>query len=138
MEATTESAIDQPAERAAALARGEALTENERIRVTEPAAAHIRKMVAKANALGLRVGIKRAGCSGWMYDVKLAESINSSDYAFAVPGESWVVVVDAASLPTIKGLTIDYQGEGLSRRLTYHNPNVSESCGCGESFALSR
>jgi len=131
---TAEKTVTAPI--AEALARGERYPEHERITVTPAAAAHIRKMVDKAQALGLRIGTKKSGCSGWMYHVALAESIGADDLAFSVPNERWWVVVDAASFPYLKGLTIDYQGEGLSRRLTYHNPNVSESCGCGESFAL--
>lgn len=120
-----------------AVARVAALAPDESIRVTPPAAAHIRKMLAKAPAaVGLRLGVKRSGCSGWMYQVTLAETVTPDDLAFPVAGEAWVVLVAESDLPMLKGTTIDLTGDALSRRLTYHNPNAQASCGCGESFAV--
>jgi len=121
---------------AAALDRAASLPETARISVTAAAAAHIRKMVSKAQALGLRLGIKRSGCSGWMYQVELANEIREEDLAFSVGEEAWVVLVASADLPAIQGTTIDLAGDFLSQRLVYRNPNAQASCGCGESFAL--
>ncbi len=121
---------------AAALDRAAALPETARIAVTAAAAAHIRKMVSKAQALGLRLGVKRSGCSGWMYQVELAHEVREGDYAFSVAGEPWVVLVASTDLAAIQGTTIDLAGDFLSQRLVYHNPNAQASCGCGESFAL--
>jgi len=121
---------------AAAFDRAASLPETARISVTAAAAAHIRKMVSKAQALGLRLGIKRSGCSGWMYQVELANEIREEDLAFSVGEESWVVLVASADLPAIQGTTIDLAGDSLSQRLVYRNPNAQASCGCGESFAL--
>jgi len=121
---------------AAAFDRAASLPETARISVTAAAAAHIRKMVSKAQALGLRLGIKRSGCSGWMYQVELANEIREEDLAFSVGEEPWVVLVASADLPAIQGTTIDLAGDSLSQRLVYRNPNAQASCGCGESFAL--
>ena len=44
------------------------------------------------------------------------------------------IAVDALSLPYLQGSRIDLAQEGLAQRLRYDNPNVMESCGCGESF----
>ena len=44
------------------------------------------------------------------------------------------IAVDAASLPYVQGTRVDLAREGLAQRLRYDNPNVRQSCGCGESF----
>jgi Fe-S cluster assembly iron-binding protein IscA len=36
----------------------------------------------------------------------------------------------------LKGSTLDYVVNGLSRMLQFNNPNVVASCGCGESFTI--
>ena len=44
------------------------------------------------------------------------------------------VVVDPKSLVYLDGIELDYVKEGLNEGFKYNNPNVKESCGCGESF----
>ena len=44
------------------------------------------------------------------------------------------LVVDRFSLPHVQGTLIDLVREGLAQRLRFDNPNVQQSCGCGESF----
>jgi iron-sulfur cluster assembly protein len=46
------------------------------------------------------------------------------------------IAVDPLSLPYLQGTRIDLVQEGLARRLRYENPNVRQSCGCGESFGV--
>lgn len=84
------------------------------------------------DALGLRFGVKRTGCSGWGYVVDLARDERPGD---AISQQEGVrVYVDADSLPLVDGTEIDFVKQGLSEQFVFRNPNVKGECGCGESF----
>ncbi len=101
--------------------------------VTAKAATHLAAQLAKhPGALAVRLGVEPAGCSGLRYRVDPATAIRDGDVVFDSAGIR--IVVDAASLPHVQGTTIDVVQEGLARRVRFDNPNVRQSCGCGESF----
>jgi len=119
----------------AARQRAAALPEGDRLSLTDAALAHIRQsMENDAQALGLRVGVQKSGCSGFGYLIDFAREIGETDLAFDFDGVT--VITDEDSMPIIKGSQIDYVTEGLSRMLHFNNPNVEDSCGCGESFSV--
>lgn len=118
-----------------ALDRAAALPSSERIALTPAAAAHIQTTLAsEPTALGLRVGVKKSGCTGYGYVMDFARDIAAEDLVF----EQYEVrlVCDERSLAMLKGSTLDYVVNGLSRLLQFKNPNVVDSCGCGESFSI--
>lgn len=105
------------------------------ITLTEKAAARARDYLAKKEqAQGLRLGVRNTGCSGHMYVVGLADQINADDRIFESQGVK--VVVSAKNLPYLDGIELDYTKEGLNEGFRFRNPNVKESCGCGESFSV--
>lgn len=106
------------------------------IQLTQSAAAHISKMLEQHEAsVGLRLGTRKSGCSGYVYVVDTVGSIGEDDTVFESRGIT--VVVDGASLPHLDGMTVDYVKDGLlSERLEFINPNIRSSCGCGESIAF--
>lgn len=93
----------------------------------------IRTYLAGApDAIGLRFGVKRTGCSGWSYVVDLAREARDGD---AVSEQDGVrVYVDADSLALLDGTEIDFLKQGLNEQFVFRNPNVKAECGCGESF----
>ncbi|MBE2294991.1 MAG: iron-sulfur cluster assembly accessory protein [Phycisphaerales bacterium] len=105
------------------------------ITLTEKAAHHAHRYLAKqANAQGLRLGIRNTGCSGHMYTVGLADTVNPDDQIFESRGIK--VVVSTQNLPYLDGLELDYAKEGLNESFRFNNPNAKEMCGCGESFSV--
>lgn len=108
------------------------------IELTPDAAAYLKTLLEKKpNALGLRVGVKAYGCSGWGYVVDYAEEIRDTlDKVFTMEGIQ--VIVDQKSLPYLNGLMIDCVNEGLNQSLKFNNPNATASCGCGESFSFNK
>ena len=105
------------------------------ITLTENAAKQIRNQLAKrGKGLGLRVGIKKVGCSGFAYTFDYADDVRAGDHEF--DGHDAKVVVDAESLAVLDGSRLDFVREGLKQMFKFENPNVDSTCGCGESFNL--
>lgn len=105
------------------------------VTLSQKAAEHVqRHLGTRDGGLGLRLGIKKTGCSGFAYVVDVAESVEPDDSVFDSNGVQ--VVIDAKSLPYIAGTHVDYGREGLNEGFIYDNPNVKSLCGCGESFGI--
>lgn len=105
------------------------------ISVTENAAVQIQKQLTKrGSGLGLRLGVKKSGCSGYAYVLDYVDDTSENDQIFDSAGVK--IVVNEADLPALQGIEIDYQREGLNAAFKFNNPNVKGTCGCGESFAV--
>jgi iron-sulfur cluster assembly protein len=105
------------------------------IQLTESAAERVRSFIlARGRGVGLRLGVKKTGCSGFAYVVNYAESIGSDDTVFEDRGVK--VVVDSESLPLVDGTVVDFVRQGLNEAFRFRNPNVKGECGCGESFTV--
>ena len=105
------------------------------ITLTARAALHIREFLSsEADSTGLRLGVKTTGCSGYMYTVEIAKGGNEHDKIFESRGIN--LLVDKESFEYLKGTEIDFTKEGLNEGFRFNNPNVSATCGCGESFSI--
>ena len=105
------------------------------ISLTEAAADRIRNFLdARGHGIGLRLGVKKTGCSGFAYVVNYADSQQAEDVVFEDRGVR--VFVDAGSLKLIDGTTVDFVKQGLNEAFRFRNPNVKGECGCGESFSV--
>ena len=105
------------------------------ISLTQPAAERIRTYLeTRGKGVGLRVGIKKTGCSGYAYVVNYADDIGDSDVVFEDYGVK--IVVDKESLELIDGTEVDFVKQGLNEAFRFRNPNVTGECGCGESFSV--
>ena len=103
------------------------------ILLTESAANRDKTHLAQRGiGVGLRVGIKKTGCSGFAYVVNYADAINPEDAVFEARGVK--VVVDPQSLPLIDGTLVDFVKQGLNEAFKFQNPKAKGECGCGESF----
>jgi iron-sulfur cluster assembly protein len=93
----------------------------------------VRRYLADApDALGLRFGVKKTGCSGWQYVADLTKEKGANDRIFLQ--DDVRIYVDEASLPVVDGTQIDLVREKLGEQFVFRNPNVRAECGCGESF----
>ncbi|MBP6514343.1 MAG: iron-sulfur cluster assembly protein IscA [Steroidobacteraceae bacterium] len=103
------------------------------ITLTTAAAERVRSFLAtRGSGVGLKLGVKKTGCSGFAYVVNYAETVGVDDLVFDSAGVK--VVVDPASLPYIDGTEVDFVRHGLNEAFQFRNPNVKGECGCGESF----
>ncbi len=105
------------------------------ITLTDSAAERVRSfLAARGHGLGLRLSVRRTGCSGFAYVVNYADEIDPTDVVFEDHGVK--VFVDAESLQRIDGTLIDFVKQGLNEAFRFRNPNVKGECGCGESFSV--
>ena len=88
----------------------------------------------RGSGIGLRLGVRRTGCSGFAYVVNYADDLGADDVVFEQDGVR--VIVDRESLELIDGTEIDFVRQGLNEAFKFRNPNVRGECGCGESFSV--
>lgn len=105
------------------------------IELTQAAADRVKEQLAKRGAgVGLRVGLRKSGCSGFMYTMDYADEIGPEDAVFEEHGAT--LVVARRHLDVLDGTTVDFRQEGLNRMFRFDNPRAKDACGCGESFNL--
>jgi iron-sulfur cluster assembly protein len=105
------------------------------IRLTESAVGRVRAFLDRDGGIGLRIDVRRTGCSGWAYDVDIAQEAGEGDHVFEQDGLK--VLVSDKAMPMVAGTTVDFVHEGLVREFRFRNPNVTGECGCGESFTVN-
>jgi len=107
------------------------------ITLTDAAVQRVRDMVAKQDdAIGLRIGVTESGCSGYSYALDFAQTVADDDTV--IEQDDVKVVINAASMPILDGIELDFVKQGLNQSFKFNNPNVVSSCGCGESFSTSK
>ena len=106
------------------------------IELTENAAKQIQKqLVKRGKGLGLKLGIKKSGCSGYSYTLDYSDTIDNEEVVFERFDVKLIVHKD--DLPVLAGLRLDYRREGINEAFRFDNPNVTGMCGCGESFTVN-
>lgn len=105
------------------------------ITLTEKAAKQIEKQLSKrGSGVGLKLGVKKSGCSGFAYTLDYADEITADDNIFEQFGVK--VIVNNNDLEVLDGIELDYRREGINEAFRFNNPNVTGTCGCGESFSV--
>ncbi len=105
------------------------------ITLTEKAANHISRFLKqRGKGVGLRFGVQTTGCSGMSYKLEYVDEPNDDDIVFESHGVK--LFVDPKSLPYLDGTELDFAREGLNEGFKFDNPNVKDTCGCGNSFRV--
>ena len=107
------------------------------VNLTDIAAEKVRAFMEGQTAeaeIGLRVGVRGGGCSGFQYALALDEQ-RDDDHVFDAAGVR--VLDDPASLQYVQGSTVDYTENFMGSGFEVSNPNVVASCGCGSSFRVA-
>ena len=106
------------------------------ITLTENAARQIKKQLDKrGTGIGLKLGVKKSGCSGYAYVLDYAETLEANDNVFENFGVK--VIVSNDDLEFVNGISLDYRKEGINEAFKFDNPNVKGTCGCCESFSVT-
>ncbi len=83
--------------------------------------------------IGVRLGVKKVGCSGLTYVLNFVEQADQADQIFQITDKVCIVVANE-HLGYLKGTQIDYEHTGIGGTMKFYNPNEKGACGCGESF----
>lgn len=104
--------------------------------LTERAAGRIRELIEQNEKalVGVRVGVKNAGCAGMSYTLNPVETPDVADDVVSDHGVD--VYVDPKAVLFLLGSTMDYEETKLRSGFVFNNPNEVSSCGCGESVML--
>ena len=104
--------------------------------LTEAAANRVKAIVDNAggDAEGIRVGIKKGGCAGMEYSVDLVTEPNAKDDLIELNGARVWIAPEAVLY--LLGTQMDFEVTTLRSGFTFHNPNQTSACGCGESVEL--
>ncbi len=102
------------------------------VTLTDRASARIRELMEKDGHQGLRIGVRKGGCAGMEYTMEFVEEIDPMDEVVEQDGAR-VMIAPMAQM-FLFGTEIDYETSLLESAFKFHNPNVTEACGCGESI----
>lgn len=105
------------------------------VTVTPAAAEHFSKTLNRKGGKGVRVSLKKSGCTGFKYVIDEVSTPQADDLQLKL--ENGVeVYINPTDVAALRGAEIDYTKEGLNSTLKINNPNVKDACGCGESFSI--
>jgi len=105
------------------------------ITITQPATDRLKELMTKnPAAIGVRIGVKTRGCNGLSYTLEYVQEKKKFDEMVEQSGVK--VFIDAKAQLTLLGTEMDYVKDILSSEFVFHNPNITGTCGCGESFQI--
>ncbi len=105
------------------------------VTLSDSAISQVKSQLEKrGKGLGMRLAVKKAGCSGFAYVIDFADELNDDDKIFDTNGVK--VIINDTDLDFLNGIELDYTREGISEAFRFNNPNVKATCGCGESFTV--
>lgn len=112
------------------------------IKITENAARRVAELLAQRGkpSVGIRVGVKKGGCSGLSYTIEYADDVQKFEEVVAYPmgapsgQEEFRVLIDPKAMMYLIGTEMDFQQDKLKSGFFFKNPNEKGRCGCGESF----
>jgi iron-sulfur cluster assembly protein len=112
-------------------------TENvEPLTLTPDAVAYIQKTIKqRGSGKGLRLTVKKTGCSGYAYLAEILDDVTADDRVFLAE-DGLLIAVPQSVLDLVAGTRIDYTQTNLKGGFEFDNPKQKGVCGCGESFTL--
>lgn len=105
------------------------------VTVTTAAAAKLKELLDAEGdpSLALRMAVRPGGCSGFSYEMFFDSEVDEGDFVTEFGGVR--VVVDPQSAEMVRGSTLDYKDGLMGAGFAIDNPNVTRTCGCGNSFS---
>lgn len=108
--------------------------------ITKKAVNYILKFLSKNPEKNkLHLGIKKYGCSGMSYTIKLKKKIKKNELLIKSNGIE--IVIKKKYIPYFNGIKLDFiknknPNKGLYEGFKFYNPNIKNKCGCGKSFNI--
>lgn len=88
----------------------------------------------RGHGIGMRVGVRTSGCSGFAYVLEFADKLFEGD--LEIEDRGITLIINKKDLVYLQGMEIDYTKKGLNEGFEFANPNEKARCGCGESFTV--
>ncbi|CAN8305630.1 unnamed protein product [Cochlearia groenlandica] len=106
------------------------------ISLTGNALNHLNKMRSeRGEDLCLRIGVKQGGCSGMSYTMDFEKRSNARPDDSNIVYQGFTIVCDPKSMLFLFGMQLDYSDALIGGGFSFSNPNATQTCGCGKSFA---
>ncbi|MDM7326520.1 MAG: iron-sulfur cluster assembly accessory protein [Thermosynechococcus sp. Uc] len=83
----------------------------------------------------LRIQVQPSECGDWRYDLALVAEPEPTD--FLTESQGWTIAIAADAADLLRGLRVDYIEDLMGGAFRFHNPNASQTCGCGMAFRVS-
>ncbi|GHA10849.1 Fe-S cluster assembly scaffold SufA [Devosia pacifica] len=106
--------------------------------LTDTAAERVAEIIEDSDepVIGVRVGVKNAGCAGMAYTMNyVTEAVAGDDH---VEDKGVHVYVDPKATLFLLGTVMDFEESKMTSGFTFKNPNQTGECGCGESVQLKQ
>jgi len=105
------------------------------VELTDTAVAKVRELIAaeQEEGLALRMAVRPGGCSGFSYEMYFDSEVDAEDIVEEF--DDVRVLVDSQSAEMVRGAVLDYKEGLMGAGFAIENPNVTRSCGCGNSFS---
>jgi iron-sulfur cluster assembly protein/iron-sulfur cluster insertion protein len=105
------------------------------VNLTDTAIVKVRELIAEeaGDSLALRMAVRPGGCSGFSYEMYFDAEVDDNDIVEEF--DDVRVLVDPQSAEMVRGATLDYKEGLMGAGFAIDNPNVTRSCGCGNSFS---
>ena len=105
------------------------------ITLTANAAKHMQDaLYNRRRGIGMRIGVRTSGCSGFAYMLEFADQLFEGD--LEIEDRGITLIINKKDLVYLRGMQIDYAKKGLNEGFEFANPNEKARCGCGESFTV--
>ena len=88
----------------------------------------------RGRGIGMRIGVRTSGCSGFAYVLEFADKTFPGD--LEIDDRGVTLIINKKDLVYLQGMEIDYIKKGLNEGFEFANPNERARCGCGESFTV--
>ncbi|PNS16830.1 hypothetical protein CAC42_4794 [Sphaceloma murrayae] len=135
LKATTPATATPSAEKSTRPRKSKLRPRKAAMSLTPKAVSQLRGLLDQPEPKLIRVGVKNRGCSGLAYHLEYVDKPGAFDEAVEQDGVK--VLIDSKALFSIIGSEMDWIEDKLNERFIFRNPNITEQCGCGESFSIS-
>ncbi|MBE9040303.1 iron-sulfur cluster assembly accessory protein [Oscillatoriales cyanobacterium LEGE 11467] len=108
------------------------------IHLSQAAIRELKRLKSRQNSQEayFRLKVEAGGCSEFFYAMTFDETAGPSDRVCECEGLE--TLIDSVTLPYVEGLTVDYSEDLMGGGFRFHNPNATQTCGCGNSFAMKK
>ncbi len=81
-----------------------------------------------------RIHVQPSPCGDWSYALALVSEPEATDVV--THSQGWTIALASEHISLLQGLRVDYIEDLMGGAFRFHNPNASQTCGCGMAFSV--